>query len=332
MSVAIATFNAAAYLETAVRSALAQSLAAIEVIIVDDCSTDSTLAIASRLRAEDCRVRIDALARNTGPAAARNRALTLARGRWLAVLDADDVLAPGRLASLAAVGERVGADIVADNLVVFGDACAPSLHLDPGSPAGWLTLVDYLDQTVIYGSGANLGYLKPLFRVERLRALGTRYDERLRIAEDDDFVVRALLFGMRYWLEPTAGYGYRRHAASTSHRLTPANAQAMLAAGERHLLAGAAQPASVRAALARRHAGLRRAQAFAGFINALKQRRPGAAFAIALADPALVGLIHLPVAAAFGRLRPAWLPRPSLPPEPAAVAALAALRPAQALP
>jgi succinoglycan biosynthesis protein ExoO len=287
------------------------------------------MAVAERLQAGDARVRVDRLARNGGPAAARNRALALARGHWLAVLDSDDVLAPSRLATLVASADAVGADIIADNLVVFGDGEARFL-LDPATPAGWITPVDYLRRTVIYGASANLGYLKPMLRIDRLRAAGIGYDERLRIAEDDDLIVRALLAGRRYWFEPSPGYGYRRHAGSTSHRLSLANAEAMLAAGERHEAAGVIASAEVREALARRRTGLRMARAFAALVAALKARRPAAAAAIAIGDPAVVGLLHMPIGAALARLRPAWLPRRAPQRQPAAVAALAALLPAGA--
>ena len=108
MTVAIPAYNAARFLEAAVRSAMAQSLAAIEIIIVDDCSTDASPAIAARLAGEDARVHATALPANGGPAAARNRALALAKGRWFAVLDSDDLMAPGRLAALVAAAEAVG--------------------------------------------------------------------------------------------------------------------------------------------------------------------------------------------------------------------------------
>ncbi|NJC08758.1 glycosyltransferase family 2 protein [Polymorphobacter fuscus] len=329
VSVVIPAFNAGRYLESAVQSALAQTLTAIEVIIVDDGSTDDTLVVAMRLQAGDARVRVDRLARNAGPAAARNRALELARGRWLAVLDSDDVMIASRLEMLTAAGTRVDADIVADNLLVFGDGQA-DVFLDRATPPGWITAVDYLRRTAIYGDGPNLGYLKPLIRVDRLRAADIGYDERLRIAEDDDLIVRALLADLRYWFEPTPGYGYRRHAGSTSHRLSLANAEAMLAAGERHEAAGVGRAAEIRAALARRRRAFRKARAFAALVQALKDRRLAAAAGIAVADPAAVVLLHMPIRAArdrfLARFRPDR-PRQPPPPAPATAAALAALRP-----
>ncbi len=326
------------HLEAAVGSATGQSLAAIEIIIVDDGSTDATVALAERLAVTDARIRVERNATNLGPAGARNRALALARGDWAAVLDSDDLMASGRLEALVAIGNATGADIVADDLVVFEDdpphTDAPhraTLFLGGARRPGWITLLDYLDATVMYRRGANLGYLKPIVRLASLRAAGLAYDPGLRIAEDDDFIVRALLAGLRYWLQPDPGYGYRRHAGSISHRLSGAHALPMLEASGALLAAEAGRPPKVVRALAVRHAAMRKACAFAGFIEALKARDAGRAAALALAHPAMLALLRMPVAAAIGRLRPSWWPRPARA-EPAAAAALARFAPEAASP
>ena len=310
---------------------MAQSLGDIEIIIVDDCSTDSSVAIAERLAGEDPRIRTERLPVNGGPAGARNRALAMARGRWFAVLDSDDVMAPERLATLVAAAETHGADIIADNLLLFDDVepHGAALFLPATCATGWISLLDYLGETVMYRDGANFGYLKPLFRIAALRSAGIAYDARLRIAEDDDLVVRALMAGLRYWLEPTTGYGYRRHPGSTSHRLSAANAAAMLvASGDLIAASAAARPAAVTEALAVRHAAMRRAWAFACLVDALKARQWRRATAIAMADPAAISLLRMPAGAALHRMRPGWLASRPAGATPAAADALSRLRPA----
>ena len=69
--------------------------------------------------ADDPRIRLVRSAQNSGPAAARNKALALARGDWIAVMDSDDLMHPDRLKRLIAAAERDGADIVADDLIEF---------------------------------------------------------------------------------------------------------------------------------------------------------------------------------------------------------------------
>jgi glycosyltransferase involved in cell wall biosynthesis len=79
----------------AVRSALGQTLDAIEVIVVVDGSDDSTIQALGAI--EDSRVVIKPLPRNVGPAAARNEGVEAAQGRWIAFLDDDDEWLPGKL-------------------------------------------------------------------------------------------------------------------------------------------------------------------------------------------------------------------------------------------
>jgi glycosyltransferase involved in cell wall biosynthesis len=92
----MACHNTSAYLEEAVSSVLSQTLGDLELIIVDDCSTDDSLEIAQRYQMQDIRVSILSLPVNSGPAIARNAGILAARGNWLGILDSDDVAMPYR--------------------------------------------------------------------------------------------------------------------------------------------------------------------------------------------------------------------------------------------
>jgi glycosyltransferase involved in cell wall biosynthesis len=105
VSVLVPAHQAERYLEETLRSALAQTVSAIEIIVIDDGSTDATTAIAERLAATDNRVRLIRQP-NRGVAAARNRGLAEARGRWAALLDHDDIWLPTRLERQLAFLER----------------------------------------------------------------------------------------------------------------------------------------------------------------------------------------------------------------------------------
>jgi glycosyltransferase involved in cell wall biosynthesis len=96
ISVIMACHNSSAYLDEAVSSVLTQTRCDLELIVIDDCSTDSTIEIAKRYEAEDSRVSIISLPVNSGPAVARNAGIRVARGEWLGILDSDDIAMPSR--------------------------------------------------------------------------------------------------------------------------------------------------------------------------------------------------------------------------------------------
>ena len=96
VSVIVPVFNEEAYLPQCIDSLLAQSLANIEFICVDDGSTDATPAILANYARTDARVKVITQS-NAGPAKARNRAIEVARGDYLYCCDADDFCKPNLL-------------------------------------------------------------------------------------------------------------------------------------------------------------------------------------------------------------------------------------------
>lgn len=90
-------FNVEEYLADAFESVRAQTYGNWELLAVDDCSTDGTLAEAERLASTDDRIRVLRHKRNSGAAVARNTALGAARGRYIAYLDPDDMWMPDKL-------------------------------------------------------------------------------------------------------------------------------------------------------------------------------------------------------------------------------------------
>jgi glycosyltransferase involved in cell wall biosynthesis len=97
ISVIVPAFNVERYLADALESVLQQTYPNLEVIVVDDASTDRSRDIAERFRLTDSRVRVFDHAENRGLAAARNTGIENAKGAYLALLDGDDVAGPTRL-------------------------------------------------------------------------------------------------------------------------------------------------------------------------------------------------------------------------------------------
>lgn len=110
-SVVVAVYNAAPYIAETLVSLRAQTLRNIEIICVDDGSTDGTAEILADFAARDLRIKV-VTQKNSGGATARNRGMDEARGRWLLVADADDFSRPDMLADMVAKGEAEEADIV----------------------------------------------------------------------------------------------------------------------------------------------------------------------------------------------------------------------------
>src|SRR5262245_4518179 len=96
-SVIIPAYNAERFLRQAVESALAQSYPNVEVLVIDDGSTDGTRQLADELAKADGRLRV-ITQQNAGVGAARNRGIAEARGKYIAPLDADDFWYPEKLA------------------------------------------------------------------------------------------------------------------------------------------------------------------------------------------------------------------------------------------
>jgi CDP-glycerol glycerophosphotransferase len=113
VSVIVIAYNDGARLPAALESVLAQDVD-LELVVVDDASTDNTAAVLDRFAAADERVRPQRLASHSGghPGLPRNIALRASRGEWLAFLDSDDLLEPGALRALLDAAQTSGADLV----------------------------------------------------------------------------------------------------------------------------------------------------------------------------------------------------------------------------
>jgi succinoglycan biosynthesis protein ExoO len=300
----MANRDGAAWIEDAVRSVLGQDLDAIELILVDDHSSDDSTARARAAACGDPRLKLIRLERSLGPGGARNRAIAEARGEWAAVVDSDDLVARDRFVRLVALARSRRAGLVADNLIPFspsGDQ-PPMLRGPAWNRPREVGLTEFIDCNRPFAPGACLGYLKPLIHRSALERLGSGYDERLRVGEDYDLVARLLASGARYWIDPAPRYRYRRHPASTSHRLRRSDVEALLEADDRFRAQGGFTP-EVLIALDRRRRSLRRALAYDGIIAALKARSPGRAIGQAMAEPGAVPLLMFPIAARMARLR-----------------------------
>lgn len=203
VSVVMAAYNAEDFIAEAIGSVLGQTLADLELIIVDDASTDHTPAIVARYVRRDPRVRAFRLARNAGTARAKNVALHHARAPFVAVCDDDDVQLPERLASQVAYLDAHPRHVMVGCRVrPFGDVVAAPPAWFPGDDA--LARPHVLFQA-LYIDSANL------FRRDLACVHGLRYPTGL-LWDDWVFQAQALQFGDAHVLARTL-VNYRRHPA-----------------------------------------------------------------------------------------------------------------------
>lgn len=214
IAIIIAAYNAEATLDRAVASALAEPETG-EVCIVDDGSRDGTLALARAWAARDARVKALTQA-NAGPAAARNAAIAATSAPWIAVLDADDYILPGRAAALLRQSEN--ADFIADALIRVADG-APAPDFTPGAFTPEALDFEHfvLGNLSLDDGPLDLGFLKPLMRRAFLEAHQLQY-ENLRLGEDYALYGAALLHGARFLVGGAAGYISVEREGSLSNR------------------------------------------------------------------------------------------------------------------
>ena len=111
VSVIMPAYNAEPFIEEAIASVIAQTVADWELIVIDDCSTDDTVQIVSAFVRQDPRIQLLTNASNMGVAKTRNRGLDLCRGQYVAFIDSDDVWHSHKLEKQLDLLKKTGAGI-----------------------------------------------------------------------------------------------------------------------------------------------------------------------------------------------------------------------------
>lgn len=199
VSVIMPVYNAEDYLRPALDSVIDQTLKEIEIICIDDGSTDKSLEIIKEYQRVDSRIRI-VTENNAGPGAARNKGIVRARGKYIAFLDADDFYEFELLEQLYNLSEAGGLDIAVANYDIYNSKNAkfsPAVDSDYGaifeaSPV--TSKSEYPD----YILQATTGYVwNKLFRREFVLEKGISFLPELYVFEDVYFVTTALSMAER---------------------------------------------------------------------------------------------------------------------------------------
>lgn len=216
VSVIMPVFNVEKYVAEAVHSVLAQSFADFELIIVDDGSTDQSIAICESF--EDPRILIKGQA-NRGLAGARNTGISFARGRFIALLDSDDAWHPEKLARHVAHLQQDASLGASTSGAALMDGESRSIGIAQRPKLGTVTAADVFCGRVVLNGSA------PVFRREMLEEAASTgpdgrrwyFDETLRRSEDVECWTRlALTSRFRFEALPALLTRYRINAGGLS--------------------------------------------------------------------------------------------------------------------
>ncbi len=228
VSVIIPAFNAAMFIVEALDSVVSQTLPVLEIVVVDDGSADDTLELVSAWsEGQRFPVKIHAQA-NAGVSVARNTAINLASGEWVALLDADDIWLPNHVAELVAAARSYPQAIT-----VFGDtvhfdqtgAEYPPFSRDKTLKCAVAQQGDYhlLDAEQFFAGTVPGLFLCPsatMVRRDVALAIGG-FDATIRYIEDRDFFLRMALRGPAAFADCSISRN-RIHDSNITH---PRNAQ-----------------------------------------------------------------------------------------------------------
>jgi hypothetical protein len=214
ISVVLPIYNTESYLSLVLESLLSQSERDLEIIAVDDGSTDGSLALLRTAAHADARIKVLAQA-NKGMSAARNLALEQARGRWIAFVDSDDWLAPQTLQVWRERAERDALDLLIGNCFRFRkaptEAHKPVLKKQPWHSI--LTGKQWIVHAVAVREWPNWVWLQ-LIRHDLIRQTGARFVEGM-LHEDTPWTLQIALAAQRVGFVQTPLYGYRRRPGSS---------------------------------------------------------------------------------------------------------------------
>ena len=210
VSLIVPVFNVEGYLERCLDSCVRQTLLDLEILCVNDGSTDGSREILTRYAAEDSRIRIIDR-ENGGVSAARNTGLDAARGEWIMFLDADDYLEPEACARVWAESMEERTDII-----IFGGTFFPELPKPENEE--WLRKTlgvrtvrfrSFRPEILFREPGAKPFIWLQAYSAAFLERNGLRFDEAALFAEDILFQFSAFPLAKRFSFLSDALYHYR---------------------------------------------------------------------------------------------------------------------------
>lgn len=222
VSVVLPVFNGQRFLDAALWSIRRQTLQDIEVVLIDDGSTDASLSIAKAHAVQDKRIHVLSRA-NRGLVASLNEGVLAARAEWVARMDADDVCTPDRLEAQLAWAGRHKAELCGGAVRTIGGGF--------GRVRRFPLLAKAIRAQLLF----NTAFAHPTVLCRRQRLLDMPYDPAFESAEDYDLWTRMAASGIPMTNAPRVVLGYRVHAAQLTHRRAAQQAQLRARVAQRYV-------------------------------------------------------------------------------------------------
>ncbi len=213
ISVIIPVYNVKTYLDQCVKSVLSQSYEALEVILIDDGSTDGSGQLCDSYAKADSRVRV-IHQKNGGAAAAKNAGLRVAQGEYLSFLDSDDYLEENAYQHMVDILEETGADVVQCG---FRNVYVDGVEVITPTGRQVLSTTDYLRR---YTTDWTCGLLWDKLYHRRL-AEGVFF-EKGHIIDDEFFTYRLMMQANRVIVDPFVVCNYRQRRSGVMRSPTSA--------------------------------------------------------------------------------------------------------------
>ncbi len=223
ISLIVPVYNQDKYLKECLDSILAQELKDIEIIIIDDGSTDTSSRILEEYAIKDSRIKLLRQQENKGTSSARNRGISVARGEYLGFVDPDDKVDHRMFGTLYSAAKESGSDIVFSGFIEdYGRRRIPIEYPLLSHSHKKISRInkEALIEHVVSGSLHAFVWNK-LFKASLIVENGIKFPENLPLMHDIPFVLDALAkanFGLYI---PQELYLFRRHELSNSLKYRP---------------------------------------------------------------------------------------------------------------
>lgn len=225
VSIIMPVYNSEKYLGSALESVLSQDFKDLEIICVNDGSTDSSAKILEQYQADDDRIRIISQ-KNSGGSAARNNGISHARGGYIMFLDSDDQYAKGVVSCAYDRAIETGADIVFYKFARFVGKPTVLASIDRVTPQVIKEIYTKDNNSERYFNDFAILTWNKLIRASLLKSGGVSFNTKLSHDHDVDFSIRLMLAADTLSYVERVGYYYRVDSAqsltSTKHK-DPAN-------------------------------------------------------------------------------------------------------------